>query len=931
MSYFIGKFLDKFREINSATLTGAIDVIVVEQPDGTFTCSPFHVRFGKMGVLRSKEKIVEIEINGNPANVHMKLGDSGEAFFVQPVNIDEDGHIPPHLTCSPIPLDGHFNGSFGNMNRSLLVEPKVKKSIEFLRKPPIDEVKSNSSEKSDENVYVFDQKQNENVEQNEEEVASIIEKSESAKDLKKDDEDESENKNESSETDNEDLRRSESNLTMPKTFSAETITENVELVRKISAANAEFRPIELDTNETVTEDKPLVHSGSKRRRKKRGSSKKKANSNVSKRPSSLELKIEEKVPMVPVAIAPEDPELANVKYSAVESDLHFFSDTEVTAGHSESHRPRPPSVELSSVLSDSEVEMNRGTTSAKPHQQQSWNWGELPSPPPHRGTDAEQNQQEAAVKRSLLASLMGFMKRTKHMRHSPQSEGVYLSDLNVDDLEPHIAELYFGNNYKQLEAAAQKAEASAQRGGSISSGESGRGASISGSPNSVPGSPGGVVLPMGEVTLSLCGKLGTPEGPTDEEFAQNVVNYESLSSDPNILEDPNLVVRIEGKYYSWRAASPIILSWVAYQKPLPKEVVEKITPPQETPEQLPERKRTRSYSSWFSWKRGGSETNAEKTNLDVSDSKKDISSSSIQDDSLLATMAEILYQIPEIADQAVSSDSDEDMIRNRNGIHTSANHKKTLRLTSEQIAGLELRTGMNEVEFSVTTAYQGTTRCKCYLFKWRWNDKIVISDIDGTITKSDVLGHVLPIMGKDWAQNGVTRLFTKIKDNGYKLLYLSARAIGQSRVTREYLQSVKQEDLSLPEGPMLLNPTSLLNAFHTEVIEKKPQEFKISCLRDIMALFPTNMQPFYAGYGNKVNDVWSYQAVGIPLSRIFTINSKGEVKHEMTQTFQSTYSNMSYLVDQMFPSSLEGTSSEDFSQFVYWREPISETLREDNV
>lgn len=49
---------DFYKEINSATLTGAIDVIVVEQPDGSFHSSPFHVRFGKMGVLRAREKIV---------------------------------------------------------------------------------------------------------------------------------------------------------------------------------------------------------------------------------------------------------------------------------------------------------------------------------------------------------------------------------------------------------------------------------------------------------------------------------------------------------------------------------------------------------------------------------------------------------------------------------------------------------------------------------------------------------------------------------------------------------------------------------------------------------------------------------------------------------------------------------------------------------
>lgn len=47
-----------YRGLNPATLTGGIDVIVVRQPDGSFQCSPFHVRFGKLGVLRSKEKVV---------------------------------------------------------------------------------------------------------------------------------------------------------------------------------------------------------------------------------------------------------------------------------------------------------------------------------------------------------------------------------------------------------------------------------------------------------------------------------------------------------------------------------------------------------------------------------------------------------------------------------------------------------------------------------------------------------------------------------------------------------------------------------------------------------------------------------------------------------------------------------------------------------
>jgi phosphatidate phosphatase LPIN len=45
-------------DINPSTLSGAIDVIVVEGPDGNLACSPFHVRFGKLKLLLPSEKKV---------------------------------------------------------------------------------------------------------------------------------------------------------------------------------------------------------------------------------------------------------------------------------------------------------------------------------------------------------------------------------------------------------------------------------------------------------------------------------------------------------------------------------------------------------------------------------------------------------------------------------------------------------------------------------------------------------------------------------------------------------------------------------------------------------------------------------------------------------------------------------------------------------
>ena len=53
-----GTVKELYQGLNPATLSGCIDVLVVKQVDGSFRCSPFHVRFGKLGVLRSREKVV---------------------------------------------------------------------------------------------------------------------------------------------------------------------------------------------------------------------------------------------------------------------------------------------------------------------------------------------------------------------------------------------------------------------------------------------------------------------------------------------------------------------------------------------------------------------------------------------------------------------------------------------------------------------------------------------------------------------------------------------------------------------------------------------------------------------------------------------------------------------------------------------------------
>lgn len=124
------------------------------------------------------------------------------------------------------------------------------------------------------------------------------------------------------------------------------------------------------------------------------------------------------------------------------SDFHFFSDTEI--GDCREHgRPSTP------IKSDSEIEITRTksnedamTTSA------SWKWGELPTPLPlneqQQGPISDDVKQAQRI--SMISNVFNFMKQSKGLRNSAPPgtiEGVYLSDLDVEGLDPEVEALYF--------------------------------------------------------------------------------------------------------------------------------------------------------------------------------------------------------------------------------------------------------------------------------------------------------------------------------------------------------------------------------------------------------------------------------------------------------------------------------------------------------
>lgn len=255
----------------------------------------------------------------------------------------------------------------------------------------------------------------------------------------------------------------------------------------------------------------------------------------------------------------------------------------------------------------------------------------------------------------------------------------------------------------------------------------------------------------------------------------------------------------------------------------------------------------------------------------------------------------------------------------RSTLEASRSYAKTLRLTHDQLKSLNLKPGANPMSFTVNKA-----TCHAFMYYWKHDVPVVISDIDGTITKSDALGHVLNMIGRDWTHVGVAKLYTDIAANGYNIFYLTSRSVGQADTTRAYLNGIAQEGYKLPKGPVIMSPDRTIAALRREVYLRKPEVFKMACLRDILSLYPGRASPFYAGFGNRFTDALSYRTVNVPQSRIFTINSNAEVSLDLLSLnkYKSSYVSMREIVDHFFPpvSMLVKEGGEEFTDFNYWRD-----------
>ena len=86
------------------------------------------------------------------------------------------------------------------------------------------------------------------------------------------------------------------------------------------------------------------------------------------------------------------------------------------------------------------------------------------------------------------------------------------------------------------------------------------------------------------------------------------------------------------------------------------------------------------------------------------------------------------------------------------------------------------------------------------------------------------------MIGRDWTHQGVAKLFTDITNNGYQLLYLTSRSVGQADTTRGYLKSIVQGKYTIPEGPVIMSPDRTFTALR--------RYFTISSRPNLIPLLP---------------------------------------------------------------------------------------------
>lgn len=186
-------------------------------------------------------------------------------------------------------------------------------------------------------------------------------------------------------------------------------------------------------------------------------------------------------------------------------------------------------------------------------------------------------------------------------------------------------------------------------------------------------------------------------------------------------------------------------------------------------------------------------------------------------------------------------------------------------LPDRQVRKLHLNFGVNKVVYQLEGC-----RIEAEIYLYASNDKLVVSDVDGTVTKNDIGGHINNFFEKDYLHEGYADLAQRIDKNGYKVVWLTMRALPLYNYSKSYLRQTVGVD-----GPIMMEPEEFMRALSKELL-KKTGNIKANMMNLLSGLFTSN--PFMAGLGNRENDAVAYLHAGVPLEKIFIVDTKSRVQ-----------------------------------------------------
>ena len=220
-------------------------------------------------------------------------------------------------------------------------------------------------------------------------------------------------------------------------------------------------------------------------------------------------------------------------------------------------------------------------------------------------------------------------------------------------------------------------------------------------------------------------------------------------------------------------------------------------------------------------------------------------------------------------------------------------------LSSEQIYELKLEHGINASVFLIEEL---NVRIPFYIYLFDLKDKLIVTDIDGTITQSDTIGFFGGNLGLKVHHQDVNEFFHKAYDNGYKMIYLTARPIAYQSLTRKYLfESLTASDLShwcLPKNPVFCLPGDVADAALGD--SSKGAEGKTTSLTNVLNLFMESSNVIVGAYGNNNSDSEAYKNVGIPLNKTFLIDKCSKMINLDTKE-ETSYKSQALEIDILYP------------------------------